>query len=116
VTPFYLDEDISYEVANIAARLGLDVTASRDAGNNGRTDEEQLDYAASQGRCLVTGNCSDFARLTREFSLAGRPHGGVLCVPPTWRRQEYARIARALAEFAKVRGEDSTAYLFDYLS
>jgi predicted nuclease of predicted toxin-antitoxin system len=98
---FYLDEDLSYEVARIARELGLDVTSSHEVGNNGRTDPEQLEYAAAEGRCLVSGNGRDFDRHTREFFAEGRPHRGVICVPRSWHRRDYARIAWALVAFSE---------------
>ena len=115
VTRFYLDEDLPHEIARLARDLGLDVTSSHEVGNNGRTDPEQLAYAAAEGRCLVTGNCRDFDRYTREFYAAKRPHHGVLCVPASWKRRDYVRIARSLVAFAEQQADVPTDYLFAYL-
>jgi hypothetical protein len=44
----------------------------------GRSDEDQLAFAASEGRVLYTSNASDFCRLDTEWRLAGRRHGGII--------------------------------------
>ena len=62
VVRFYLDEDLSHDVARVGRGLGLDVISSHEVGNNGRTDPEQLAYAAAEGRCLVSANCRDLDR------------------------------------------------------
>jgi hypothetical protein len=49
-----------------------------EAGKRGTTDEEQLEYAATQGRCLLTFNVADFVVLAREWGETGRHHAGIL--------------------------------------
>jgi predicted nuclease of predicted toxin-antitoxin system len=78
---FYLDEDLSYRIAEIARARGIDIITSRESGFNGRPDDEQLLFAARQGRCFVTENFGDFVQLTHEFQAAGHPHAGVALVP-----------------------------------
>ncbi len=112
---FYLDEDLSSEIARIAQGLGLDVTSSHDDGNNGRPDPDQLAIAAREGRCLVTANYRDLQAQTDRFAADGRAHAGVVCVPPTWDRRNSARIARALVTYAELRGDASNEWLCDFL-
>ncbi len=45
------------------------------------TDEEQLEFAAREGRVLVTANQGHFARLHWECVAAGRTHAGIVIVP-----------------------------------
>lgn len=93
---FYLDEDLSYRIAQIVRQHGIDIITSRDSGLNGRPDEEQLRFAAGEGRCLVTENFSDFARLTREFQATDRPHAGVALVPASVPVRYFASVADGL--------------------
>lgn len=80
---FYLDENLSQQVARLARSRGLDVISSPECGRNGLSDAEQLRLAAQEGRCLVTRD-DDFFELTQEFlrgrtfRVQGRPHLGVL--------------------------------------
>jgi hypothetical protein len=42
------------------------------------SDEEQLAWAADQGRALFTYNASDFCRLHAGFLRQGRHHAGII--------------------------------------
>ena len=53
---FFLDEDLSPRIATIAREQGLDVLSTHESGRNGLDDEEQLRFAAQEGRILVTCN------------------------------------------------------------
>lgn len=44
-------------------------------------DEEQIQFATSQGRVLFTHNVRDFAQLSREYWRAGRHHAGLILGP-----------------------------------
>jgi hypothetical protein len=51
---FYIDEDLSQEIAVIACNLGVDVIASHEIGNDGKPADVQLASATSPGRCILT--------------------------------------------------------------
>ena len=113
---FYLDENLSEEIAVIARGLGLDVVSSHGSGRDKLTDEDQLTLAAAEGRCVVTANRDDFIRLTNLFFAEQRPHAGVLILPRSIPTNNFARIAHALAGYAAAHTSASTSYLLDYLS
>ena len=71
-----MDEQIAPSLARALRLRGVDVTTSEDAGLNGATDSQQLDFAHEQGRVIVTFD-KDFLRLHH----AGMPHHGVLFCP-----------------------------------
>lgn len=73
----YLDEDVSTLVAELLRARSFDVRTTQEAGRTGTRDEEQLGYAASQRRTLLTHNRDDFARLAGDFFAAGRQHYGI---------------------------------------
>ncbi len=56
----YLDHDISYRLAEQLRTRGHDAVGAWEVGNAGLDDPAQLEYAASQGRVLVTCNARDF--------------------------------------------------------
>ena len=74
----YLDEDVSVLVAELLRARGFDVQTTREAGRTAATDDEQLTYAVSQRRALLTHNRDDFARLAREYFSGGRNHHGII--------------------------------------
>ncbi len=112
---FYLDENLSSRIAEIARGLGLDVVSSHELGRNKLSDEEQLRLAALDGRCLVTANRQDLVRITNSFFDAQRPHAGVLIVPGSWNTADFSHIAQALASYARSHASGSTSYLLDVL-
>lgn len=77
----YMDEDMSALVATLLRSRGLDVTTVPEQLTLGKTDSEQLEFAASLGRCLVTHNRVDFERLHLQFIEEGREHCGIIVVP-----------------------------------
>jgi predicted nuclease of predicted toxin-antitoxin system len=74
----YLDEDVNVLVAQLLRAQGFDVTTARDAGQLQATDAEQLAYAVSQGRTLVTHNRTDFEELVVDYFNSGQIHYGVI--------------------------------------
>jgi predicted nuclease of predicted toxin-antitoxin system len=98
----YLDENVAVSVADIArGRCGLDVITARDVGGLAWSDDIQLRYAASEGRCLVTRDRDDFLALTLAAYEAQAPHAGVLVIPRTVLNARAAMIAAALCAFAE---------------
>ncbi len=78
----YADEDACERaVINGLRKRGIDVLTTMAAGNAGKSDEEQLEFAAAQRRCIYTFNVRDFARLHGEFLSQGRDHAGIVMIP-----------------------------------
>lgn len=63
----YTDEDVSALVATLLRSRGLDVTTVPEQAALGKTDREQLELAASLGRCILTHNRIDFERLHLQY-------------------------------------------------
>ena len=77
----YLDEDVNVLVADLLKAKGFDaITAitARDAGQLHATDAEQLAYAVSQARALVTHNRIDFEALVQTYFEAEQMHYGMI--------------------------------------
>lgn len=113
---FYLDDDVySPRIVASARQLGLDITGSEEAGHGGAPDDVHLTVAASAGRCVVSRNYGDFARLTRRYAELGLPHAGVLFVPPSLANEMFGAIARALKAYADAHPEGMPPYMIDFL-
>lgn len=96
---YYLDEDLSPKIAEILRKDGVDALSAHEAGMLQATDEEQLEYASSRKRCLVTKNRNDFIRLTVMFYNEHRTHSGVLIIPASYSGDRFNHIAKALEKF-----------------
>ena len=112
---FYLDEDISPELARRLRETGVDVTCSQECQRNGCNDEGQLEFAAQEGRCLVTRNRNDFIRWTLTFFHSQRAHAGVLIIPHTIPNDQFPRLVAALKAYAEHHPEGVSPYTTDFL-
>ena len=74
----YFDEHVHPLVAATLRERGIDCLTTQEAGNLGRTDEDQLRYASEQGRILVTFDRRDFLMLARQWAVTGRSHAGLI--------------------------------------
>jgi predicted nuclease of predicted toxin-antitoxin system len=74
----YFDENVPVPLATALAEHGIDCLTTRDAGNRGLSDEEQLMFATQEQRSLVTFNCKDFLSLATRWQEVGRSHTGMI--------------------------------------
>jgi len=78
-----LDEMFSAEIASELVKRGHDVVAvAADPALVGLPDEQILEWATEQGRCLVTENVKDFEVLRRAAAAQGGTHAGLLYSGP----------------------------------
>ena len=113
---FYLDEDLSGKIAEIARGMGVDIVTAHECGNFGSEDGAHLAFAAKEGRCLVTRNRDHFIALTVRFFEEERPHAGVLVVPYTMPSDRFRLIAGAISQYDSDHPEGISAYGLDYVS
>lgn len=118
---YLLDENIHPAVAESAWEHDVDVVSVVDLRRRGRTDREQLAFAAEQDRVLVTRNRGDYLHWTREFYHAGRPHRGVLLLDDGLPNDQPEAIVRALRRWDQAYGQADAdeggfgAYHVDFL-
>ncbi|MHB1162427.1 MAG: DUF5615 family PIN-like protein [Chloroflexota bacterium] len=113
---FYLDEDLSGTIAEIARGMGVDIVTAHERGNSGSDDDVQLLAAARAGRCLVTRNRDHFVALTVSFFRDDLPHAGVLVVPYTMPADRFSTVAAAIAQYHVDHPDGISPYGFDFLS
>jgi predicted nuclease of predicted toxin-antitoxin system len=105
---FHLDENVANSIATGLHRRGIDVTLGREGGLAGAEDAQQLAFAASARRVLVTHD-SDFLRLDNE----GIGHAGI-----AYCRQgalSIGEIIRALILIHELLSEDEMKNRVEYL-
>ena len=74
----HLDEQLSPRLAVQLRQYGFDVTATLELEMIGVDDDEQLAYAASVQRAIVTLNHKDFAIRHAHYLSAGKEHSGII--------------------------------------
>ncbi|CAN5227653.1 hypothetical protein BH20ACI1_BH20ACI1_19700 [soil metagenome] len=77
----YLDEDAQRKSLIFALqRYKIDVLTPNDMETTGFTDEEQLEFATSLNRTILTYNAKDFAQLHSEFLKMEKSHAGIIII------------------------------------
>ena len=74
----YLDEDVPEAIANALRLRGYDVVTVREAARRGMTDIDQLNYASSENRVILSFNVADFNKIHTDFIKKGLSHSGII--------------------------------------
>jgi hypothetical protein len=99
----HLDEDVSVLVARLVCSRGFVATTAHDQGLLGRSDAEQLAYAAGRQMTLLTHNRADFEALARDYLAAGQTHHGIIIAV---RRTPHEITRRLLAILNQVTADE----------
>jgi hypothetical protein len=75
---FFTDEDVYGATTVALCRTGFDAMSTPESGRLRQSDEAQLEWAAAEGRVLVTFNVGHFASLHAEWMQQGRHHAGMV--------------------------------------
>ena len=78
IPKLYLDENISVSMAKGLRTRGFDVISADEVGNKTLSDEEQLVYASSQERAILTCDTSDFTVLYAQYLEQNKTHCGII--------------------------------------
>lgn len=94
----YLDENLSSALAEALRKRGFDVIHTQEVGRSGRriSDVDQLEFAASQGRAIVTFNLVEFKHLAIQWLRAGKEHWGIIVSPQRSFRETLRRLTKLL--------------------
>jgi predicted nuclease of predicted toxin-antitoxin system len=74
----YFDRHIMTRLAVDLRERGFNVLTTEEAGKDTASDEEQLAFATSEGRSILTFNIRDFAPLHEHWTATNRPHAGIV--------------------------------------
>ncbi len=76
----YTDEMISYALAVELRKRGYDALSCYEAGRSNQriSDPDQLAFAASEGRAILTENVRDYAPLDGRWKRRGGIHAGIM--------------------------------------
>lgn len=110
----YLDEDFHPDLAALLRQQGFDCRSAVEDGMLGKSDEEQLEHATLQGRCLVSFNAADFAALAQLWARQGRAHAGII-VTPQVSRKALGQLLQRLLSLLNTTTRDEMINVFRYL-
>lgn len=112
---FLVDDDLSEEIASILRAAGVYAVHIRELGLSGAEDQEVLEEAVRQKRCVVTRNRNDFLMLTEFYFYEGRSHHGVLIVPRSYPGNQPSKIAHAILSLSQNHPHAFQSYAFLFL-
>ncbi|MEO7841923.1 MAG: DUF5615 family PIN-like protein [Anaerolineales bacterium] len=99
----YFDEDVSAGIVENLRTRGFDVLSARDADTLGKSDDDQMLYAVSLHRAVVTHNRVDFEKQHTKLLKSGMKHYGVIIAR---RRQDVEVVSKLLALLDSVTAEE----------
>lgn len=74
----YIDEDVWGGLAAALRERGYDAVDVHEMEREGHSDDEQLAYAATEGRAILVYNKRDYVPLARDYFYSERPHWGII--------------------------------------
>jgi hypothetical protein len=74
----YLDEDVNVLIGDLIRARGFRVTTTQAAGQIGTTDENQLAFATSQRKAILTHNRVHFESLALRYFEKKKAHSGII--------------------------------------
>jgi len=107
----YLDEDVSVLVAALLRGRGFSAVTTHGEGRLGHTDADQLAYAASLGRTLLTHNRADFVALAEVYASVGRDHSGIVLARRYPPYELVRRLMRLLDEVTAAEMRNQVRYV-----
>ncbi len=109
----YLDEDtISRALIRSLRARGVDILTAREANRLGFSDQEQLAFAASQGRVILTFNTRDYAKLHTKYILQQRNHAGIIVSDQI----QVGLLVRRLLKLIDAKSSDEMQDWLEFLS
>lgn len=74
----YIDEDVWGGLAAALRERGYDAVDAHEMDREGLSDEEQLAYAAAEGRAILVYNKRDYVPLARDYFYSAHSHCGII--------------------------------------
>jgi hypothetical protein len=111
----YVDEDaMDSDLVSALHLRGVDVTTVLDERKQGQTDEQQLRFAAEQGRAIYTFNQMDYMALHSGFLEQGLSHAGIIIAPQS--RYSVGEQMRRLVHLVDTRSAEEMTDRVEFLS
>jgi len=111
----YLDEDVHEDIAMALRLRGYDIKTTREAGNKGLSDIEQLRYATKKDRVIISFNIADFNRLHSEFIKKGIEHSGIILSKQLPIRIIVKALLKLLSKIGSERMKNNIIWLSDWI-
>lgn len=115
VVRLYFDADSMERavVSGLRAR-GIDATSALEVGMADSSDEEQLEFARTEGRVLSSFNVADFQRIHTQYLSQGETHAGIILAAQ--QRYSVGERIRRLQKLIAARSAEEMNDRLEFLS
>ncbi len=111
-----LDEDVRPVLAEILRDRGYDVHHVLELGHAAKTDDEQLGFAVTVERAILTHNIRDFLLLDRAYRSDDRAHWGIVVSDQVPLAELLGRVLRFLSQRTEDEVRNQILWLHDFAS
>ena len=101
-------------LAEILRQWGYDAVHVLEVNRGGKSDAEQLRYAASQKRTLLTHNIRDYLILDRNYKRQGQERDGLVVTDQVSLRELLRRTLRCLSRYSIEDARNQVIWLQDF--
>lgn len=109
---FFTDEDVYGMIAPKLRNLGFDACSAPEANRLGLPDEDQLAWASTEERTLISFNTGHFAALHAAYLKSGSDHAGIVLSS----RRSIGQMLKRLRNLASIIDADTMINRLEYLS
>jgi predicted nuclease of predicted toxin-antitoxin system len=110
----YLDEHIWRELSQRLRDKGYDAVHVYEVDRGGESDESQLDYAAREGRAILTYDAGDFVPIAELWFEAGRDHAGIVLSNEIGPGELLRRVLKLLETVSAEEMRNAVRYLQEF--
>ena len=94
----------------------MDAVSAHETDMLEASDEEQLSFAAVEGRAMVSRNKNDYITLTVQFFEDLKPHKGLIIVPHTIPGSEFSKLATLLKKYSTNHPQGMEPYTIEFIT
>ncbi|MBA4121234.1 MAG: DUF5615 family PIN-like protein [Acidobacteria bacterium] len=95
----YLDEDVNVLIAELVRLQKFKSLTASEVGRKGKTDAEQLEYAAQNGYAILTHNRIDYEELARDYFAKDKTHREIIIAVRRPIHEIAERLLKVLNDF-----------------
>jgi len=110
----FLDEDVRVLLAEVLRGRGYQATHVLEVKRTGKSDAEQLAYAAKNGMAVLTHNIRDYVVLHKAYQAAGKNHSGIIVSEQVPVNELLKRTLKCLSANSKESLNNSLIWLQEY--
>lgn len=109
-----IDEDVRLLLAEILRQRGYDARHVLERDRGGRSDPDQLAFAVTQRRAMLTHNIRDYVLLDRNYQATGKAHHGILVCDQVPFRELLRRTVRCLSRLTAGDVRNRVVWLHEF--